>query len=234
LLIQGITFLSQKQLIQDKNHKKVGHPLDHDSSDTLDSRRKPILTRSAGVGRIRRCSALNQTYLKKLRSPTMGNQAWRLALAAALLWIGFGVGGRAEAAGIALQTPPGLSPGDHFRFIFVVTDGTTATSANIADYNSFVNTHAGGLHTTARRSRGTPSHRCPRSTRSTTSDKPPTPCTWSTASWSPPPRPQGVVIGRAPPAARRRHHGGIVRRGRSTVDRVRHDRSRHSLFPLGL
>ena len=75
----------------------------------------------------------------------MGNQTWRLALAAALLWIGFGVGGWAEAAGIALQTPAGLSPGDHFRFVFIADGvGTTATSSNIADYNSFVNTQAGG------------------------------------------------------------------------------------------
>jgi len=74
----------------------------------------------------------------------MGNQTWRLALAAALLWIGFGVGGRAEAAGIALQTPAGLSPGDHFRFAFLTDGTTTATSSNIADYDNFVNAQAGG------------------------------------------------------------------------------------------
>ena len=67
-----------------------------------------------------------------------------LALATAVLWIGFGVGGRAEAAGIALQTPAGLSPGDSFRFVFVTDGSTTGTSSNIADYNSFVNTQAGG------------------------------------------------------------------------------------------
>ena len=68
----------------------------------------------------------------------------RLALATAMLWVGFGVGGRAEAGGIALNTPAGLSAGESFRFVFV-TDGTTAaTSNNIEDYNSFVNAQAGG------------------------------------------------------------------------------------------
>jgi len=50
----------------------------------------------------------------------------------------------AAQAGVILQTPAGLAPGDHFRFVFV-TDGTTnATSANINDYNSFVQAQAGG------------------------------------------------------------------------------------------
>jgi PEP-CTERM motif len=72
-----------------------------------------------------------------------GKTAW-LALAAAMLWIGLGAGGRVEAGGIVLNTPAGLSPGDSFRFAFV-TDGTTgATSTNIADYNNFVNAQAGG------------------------------------------------------------------------------------------
>ena len=53
-------------------------------------------------------------------------------------------GSRAEAGGIALSTPAGLSPGESFRFIFV-TDGTTqATSTDIAYYNNFVNAQAGG------------------------------------------------------------------------------------------
>ena len=67
-----------------------------------------------------------------------------LALATAMLWVGFGVGGRAEAAGLALSTPAGLTPGESFQFIFV-TDGTTlSTSSDIADYNTFVNNQAGG------------------------------------------------------------------------------------------
>jgi hypothetical protein len=61
-----------------------------------------------------------------------------------ICWIGFGVGSRAEASGIALSTPAGLSPGDHFRFVFVTDGITPGTSSNIADYNSFVNTQAGG------------------------------------------------------------------------------------------
>jgi hypothetical protein len=81
---------------------------------------------------------------KKLRSLTMGNQTWRFALVTALLWLGFGVGGRAAAGGIALSTPTGLAPGDTFRFVFVTDGTTTATSTNIADYNAFVNAQAGG------------------------------------------------------------------------------------------
>ena len=67
----------------------------------------------------------------------------RLVMAAALLWIGFGVGGRAEAD-ISLSTPAGLSAGESFRFVFVTDGLTTALSTDIADYNSFVNTQAGG------------------------------------------------------------------------------------------
>src|SRR5262245_27919045 len=66
----------------------------------------------------------------------------RWATVAALLWLGLGWGGGAEA-GVVLTTPAGLNPGDSFRFVFV-TDGTTgAISSNIADYNTFVNTQAG-------------------------------------------------------------------------------------------
>lgn len=72
----------------------------------------------------------------------------RLALIAAISWLGFGVVGPAEAGGIALSTPAGLSPGESFRFVFV-TDGTThATSTSISTYNTFVandaSTQAGG------------------------------------------------------------------------------------------
>jgi PEP-CTERM motif-containing protein len=67
----------------------------------------------------------------------------RLAMVTALLWFGFGVGGRARAA-LALPTPGGLSPGQSFRFVFVTDGTTTATSSNIADYNSFVNAQAEG------------------------------------------------------------------------------------------
>ncbi len=59
------------------------------------------------------------------KAPMLNPLSRRLALATAMLWIGFGVGGPAEASGIGLSTPAGLSPGDSFRFVFV-TDGTTA------------------------------------------------------------------------------------------------------------
>ena len=65
------------------------------------------------------------------------------ACVAALLWLAAGAGGRAEAA-VILQTPPGLNPGDPFRFVFVTDGIRDATSANIADYDSFVNAQAGG------------------------------------------------------------------------------------------
>ena len=59
------------------------------------------------------------------------------------VWVGFGLVGRAEA-GIWLQTPAGLAPGDAFRFAFLTGDATVATSTNISFYNNFVNTEAGG------------------------------------------------------------------------------------------
>jgi len=68
----------------------------------------------------------------------------RLAIAMVICWIGLGVGSRARASSIALQTPAGLSPGESFRFIFVTDGSTTGTSSNIADYNNFVNAQAGG------------------------------------------------------------------------------------------
>jgi PEP-CTERM motif len=68
----------------------------------------------------------------------------RIAIVAAVLWIAAGLGGRAEAGGITLQTPTGLNPGDHFRFVFVTDDIRDATSTNIGDYDSFVNAQAGG------------------------------------------------------------------------------------------
>jgi len=62
-----------------------------------------------------------------------------LVLVTAILSFGMTVRG-----GQVLQTPPGLSPGDTFRFVFI-TDGTTyADSSTIGDYNSFVNGDAGG------------------------------------------------------------------------------------------
>lgn len=67
----------------------------------------------------------------------------RIVCVAALLCLATGMGGRGEA-GVLLQTPAGLNPGDSFRFVFV-SDGTrNATSTNIADYDGYVNAQAGG------------------------------------------------------------------------------------------
>lgn len=73
----------------------------------------------------------------------MGAHPRQFAIVAAVLWLGSGLGGRAEA-GIILQTPAGLNPGDHFRFAFVTDGIRDATSTNVADYDSFVIAQAGG------------------------------------------------------------------------------------------
>ena len=80
----------------------------------------------------------------KQRRTTMNDQTVRLALATTMLWIGFGVRGRAEAGGIALSTPAGLSFGESFRFVFITDATTVAISPSIGHYNSFVNAQAGG------------------------------------------------------------------------------------------
>jgi hypothetical protein len=74
----------------------------------------------------------------------MNTQTVRIALATAMLWVGFGAGGRAEAGGIVLNTPAGVSAGESFRFVFITDATTLATSSSIATYNSFVNAQAGG------------------------------------------------------------------------------------------
>jgi len=61
---------------------------------------------------------------------------------AAALWLAVGVG-QAEAD-VILQTPSGLNSGDLFRFVFVTDGIRDATSANIADYDSFVKAQASG------------------------------------------------------------------------------------------
>jgi PEP-CTERM motif len=73
----------------------------------------------------------------------MGPDSRRIAIVAAVLWFGSGLERRAEA-GIILQTPAGLDPGDHFRFASVTDGIRDATSTNIADYDSFVSAQAGG------------------------------------------------------------------------------------------
>ena len=60
-----------------------------------------------------------------------------------MFWLWSGLAARAEA-GVILETPKGLNPGDHFRFVFVTDGIRDATSTNIADYDSFVDAQAGG------------------------------------------------------------------------------------------
>jgi len=60
-----------------------------------------------------------------------------VALAAGCL-----VGGTASATQISLSTPAGLNPGDHFRFLFLTAGTQAATSTDIGDYNTFVNSQA--------------------------------------------------------------------------------------------
>jgi hypothetical protein len=60
-----------------------------------------------------------------------------------LIWLAVTVGDRAEA-GRVLQTPAGLNPGDHFRFVFITDGVRDATSTNIVDYDSFVIAQAAG------------------------------------------------------------------------------------------
>ena len=51
---------------------------------------------------------------------------------------------RCAGAGMIVQAPEGLNPGDQFRIIFVTSATIDATSNNIADYNNFVNSEAQG------------------------------------------------------------------------------------------
>ena len=77
------------------------------------------------------------------RRPTVSRRNSRFLTVALMLWIGFGALGQAEA-GVVLQTPAGLKPGDQFRIVFA-TDGTTmATSTTITDYDKFVTNQAQG------------------------------------------------------------------------------------------
>lgn len=48
----------------------------------------------------------------------------------------------AASARAALITPPGLQPGDTYQLTFVTSNETAATSADIADYDAFVQTAA--------------------------------------------------------------------------------------------
>jgi len=67
--------------------------------------------------------------------------SWRRAALALGL---FCVAGTAQATSLNLPTPAGLNPGDTFRFLFVTSTTRDATSADIIDYDAFVNGDAGG------------------------------------------------------------------------------------------
>ncbi len=67
----------------------------------------------------------------------------RMAMFAAIVAVTAGMTTTGRA-GPVLPTPSGLAPGDSFRFVFVTTDGTTATSSNISDYDTFVTAQADG------------------------------------------------------------------------------------------
>ncbi|NNM10649.1 MAG: hypothetical protein HKO60_01840 [Pseudomonadales bacterium] len=46
------------------------------------------------------------------------------------------------SASTVVPVPPGLSPGDEYRLVFVTSGSTDAISSNIADYNTFVQSFA--------------------------------------------------------------------------------------------
>ena len=58
------------------------------------------------------------------------------------------VGTSAAKADLVLNTPSGLSAGDHFRFIFATGSTTTATSTDINSYDTFVRNDVSSLYGT--------------------------------------------------------------------------------------
>jgi hypothetical protein len=87
---------------------------------------------------------LDHRSISGSRSRSMAPPPRPFAVVVALLWVAAGLGSRADAGGVTLQTPAGLNPGDQFRFVFVTDGDRDATSTNIGDYDSFVNAQAGG------------------------------------------------------------------------------------------
>ncbi|MEI8376345.1 MAG: hypothetical protein WCJ35_26300, partial [Planctomycetota bacterium] len=67
----------------------------------------------------------------------IGKKMVRGLLAVALTATLFGGTARANVI-----LPTGLAPGSQYEIVFVTSDGTTATSANIATYNNFVTAEA--------------------------------------------------------------------------------------------
>lgn len=115
----------------------MSHQLMRSTSD-LCSALRPI---GSGLGQL---SCAFGTAHAMHKTPMLSPLTTRLALATAILWIGLGARGRAEAGAITLSTPAGLSPGDSFRFVYITDQSDSSSSSNIADYNSFVNAQAGG------------------------------------------------------------------------------------------
>jgi hypothetical protein len=66
-----------------------------------------------------------------------------VAVLFAFLYFGF-LSPLEAAPPTALTAPAGLAPGTHFRFIYLTSGATQATSTAIADYNSFVQSDASG------------------------------------------------------------------------------------------
>lgn len=62
----------------------------------------------------------------------------------AALFAFFFLGFQSPLAAAPLTTPAGLAPGTHFRYIYLTSGTTLATSTAIADYNSFVQAQASG------------------------------------------------------------------------------------------
>jgi hypothetical protein len=56
----------------------------------------------------------------------------------------FGSLSTAHAEAVSLATPAGLAPGAQFRFLFLTSGTQAATSTDIGDYNTFVNSQASG------------------------------------------------------------------------------------------
>jgi hypothetical protein len=62
----------------------------------------------------------------------------------AIILASLSLASNAGAAVVALATPSGLAAGTKFRFLFVTTSTRNANPTDVADYNSFVNSDAGG------------------------------------------------------------------------------------------
>jgi hypothetical protein len=83
-------------------------------------------------------SSLSESLLAAL--PAFAQRSRRSAAWALPLALVFGLASAAHAAAIVI--PPGLNPGDTYRIIFVTSNTSNGSSANIANYNNFVTIQA--------------------------------------------------------------------------------------------